>query len=170
MEQEEHEIEATDSADLTDVILPSQFFGALGASGLCNERRLMLAVLVDAINILQRWNKIGRARERRTFADAAQWVLMQGTNYPFSFDNVCDALNIDPQMLRQRLRGLASHRSPRCRHPARQRVEPCSENDGNPCEPTSFELFCKLDSRLTDECTWHAQTQVRSVRGTGLKV
>ena len=108
MEQAEHEIEATDSADLTDVILPSQFFGALGASGLCNERRLMLAVLVDAINILQRWNKIGRARERRTFADAAQWVLMQGANYPFSFDNVCDALNIDPQMLRQRLRGLAS--------------------------------------------------------------
>jgi len=32
---------------------------------------------------------------------------MQGTNYPFSFDNVCDALNIDPEMLRQRLRGLA---------------------------------------------------------------
>ena len=33
---------------------------------------------------------------------------MQGTNYPFSFDNVCDALNIEPEMLRQRLRGLAS--------------------------------------------------------------
>jgi hypothetical protein len=106
MEQAEHEIEATDSA--TDVMLPSQFFGALGSGGLCSEQRLMLAVLVDAINILQGWNRMRRARKRRTFADAAQWVLMQGTNYPFSFDNVCDALNIEPEMLRQRLRGLAS--------------------------------------------------------------
>jgi hypothetical protein len=108
MEQAEHEIEATDSAGLTDVMLPSQFFGTLGVSGLCSERRLMLAVLVDAINILQGWNRTRRARKRRTFADAAQWVLMPGTNYPFSFDNVCEALNIEPEMLRQRLRGLAS--------------------------------------------------------------
>ena len=112
MEQAEHEIEATDSAGLTDVmlpnqLLPNQFFGALGSGGLCSEQRLMLAVLVDAINILQGWNRMSRAHKRRTFADAAQWVLMQGTNYPFSFDNVCDALNIDPEMLRQRLRGLA---------------------------------------------------------------
>jgi hypothetical protein len=51
MEQAEHEIEATDSAGLTDVMLPSQFFGALGGSGLCSEQRLMLAVLVHALNI-----------------------------------------------------------------------------------------------------------------------
>jgi hypothetical protein len=108
MEQAEHEIETTDSAGLTDVMLPSQFFGALGCVGLCSEQRLMLAVLVDAINILQGWSRMRRVRKRQAFADAAQWVLMQGTNYPFSFDNVCDALNIEPEMLRQRLRGLAS--------------------------------------------------------------
>jgi len=90
-----------------DVVLPSQFFGAMGSSGLCSERRLMLAVLVDAINILQRWNRRGSAHKRRTFADAAWWVLLQGTNYPFSFDNVCEALNINPEMLRQRLGQLA---------------------------------------------------------------
>jgi len=98
---------ATDSPGASDVVLPSQFFGAMGSGGPCSERRLMLAVLVDAINILQRWNPISRARKSRTFVDAAQWVLMRRTNYPFSFDNVCDALNIDPEMLRQRLRGLA---------------------------------------------------------------
>src|SRR5450759_3134324 len=67
----------------------------------------MLAVLVHTINILQRWNSMGSARKRRTFAEAAQWVLMRGTNYPFSFDSVCDALNIDSKVLRQRLGGLA---------------------------------------------------------------
>jgi hypothetical protein len=107
MEHAEHEIEATDLPGPADVMLPSQFFGPMGSGGLHSEQRLMLAVLVDAINILQGWNRMGSARKRRTFADTAQWVLMQGTNYPFSFDNVCDALSIDPEMLRQRLRGLA---------------------------------------------------------------
>jgi hypothetical protein len=45
--------------------------------------------------------------KRRAFADAARWVLLQGTSYTFSFDNVCEALNINPEMLRQRLRRLA---------------------------------------------------------------
>jgi hypothetical protein len=103
----EHEIGATDSTGRTDVVLPCQFFAAMSSGGQCSERRLMLAVLVDAINILQKWNPISRARKSRIFVDAAQWVLLRGTNYPFSFDNVCDALNIDPEMLRQRLRGLA---------------------------------------------------------------
>jgi hypothetical protein len=107
MEHAQREIETSDSLGLTDVILPSQFFGAMGGGGLCSEQRLMLAVLVDAINILQGWNRMGSARKRRAFAEAAQWVTMKGTNYPFSFDSVCDALNIDSEMLRQRLGGLA---------------------------------------------------------------
>jgi hypothetical protein len=107
MEHTEREVDATDLLGLTDVILPSQFFGAMGGGGLCSEQRLMLAVLVDAINILQGWNSMGSARKRRTFAEAAQWVLMRGTNYPFSFDSVCDALNIDSKVLRQRLGVLA---------------------------------------------------------------
>jgi hypothetical protein len=107
MEQSQRELEGPDSLALTDVILPSQFFGAMGGGGLCSEQRLMLAVLVDAINILQGWNRMGSARKRRAFAEAAQWVITKGTNYPFSFDSVCDALGIDPEVLRARLGGLA---------------------------------------------------------------
>jgi hypothetical protein len=33
------------------------------------------------------------ARKRRAFAEAAPWVAIKGTSYPFSFDRVCDALN-----------------------------------------------------------------------------
>jgi hypothetical protein len=31
---------------------------------------------------------------------------MHGTGYPFSFDSICDALNIDSEVLRRRLSGL----------------------------------------------------------------
>jgi hypothetical protein len=79
----------------------------MGGGGLCSEQRLMLAVLVDAINILQGWNRVGSARKRRAFAEAAQWVITKGTHYPFSFDSICDALGIDPEVLRARLGGLA---------------------------------------------------------------
>ncbi len=91
MEQTQREMEGPDSLALSDVILPSQFFGGMGGGGLCSEQRLMLAVLVDAINILQGWNRMGNARKRRAFAEAAR---------------VCDALGIDPEVLRVRLGGL----------------------------------------------------------------
>jgi len=98
--------EATDSLSQMDIILPTQYFGALGSVGLSSEQRLMLAVLVDAVNVLQGWQRAGSVRKRRAFAEAARWVNMRGTDYPFSFDSVCDALEIEPDVLRSRLRGL----------------------------------------------------------------
>jgi hypothetical protein len=91
---------------LSDIILPSQYFGAMGSGGLCSEQRLMLAVLVDAINVLQGWRGVGNARKRRAFAEAAHWVNTIGTGYPFSFDSICDALGIDSAILRRRMTGL----------------------------------------------------------------
>jgi hypothetical protein len=89
-----------------DIILPSQYFGAIGSVGLSGEQRLMLAVLVDAINILQSWRGGGSARKRLNFAETAQWVNTRGTRHIFSFDSVCDALEIDSELLRSCLRVL----------------------------------------------------------------
>ena len=87
----------------TDIILPSQYFGSIGSVGLSGEQRLVLAVLVDAINVLQSWKGAGRWHKRRNFAEAAQWVNTRGTTHPFSFDSVCDALEIESELLRSRL-------------------------------------------------------------------
>jgi len=88
------------------IILPSQYFGSIGTVGLSGEQRLMLAVLVDAINVLQSWKGAGSAHKRRNFAEAVQWVNTGGTSHPFSFDSVCDALEIESELLRSRLSGL----------------------------------------------------------------
>ena len=98
--------EAADNLSQMDIILPSQYFATLGSVGLSSEQRLMLAVLVDAINVLRGWRGVGSGRKRRAFAEAAQWVNTTGTHYPFAFDSVCDALDIDSEMLRLRLRAL----------------------------------------------------------------
>jgi hypothetical protein len=98
--------EAIDTLSQVDTILPAQYFGALGSVGLSSEQRLMLAVLIDAINVLHGWQRIGSARKRQAFAEAAQWVNTRGTDHPFSFDSVCDVLEIDSDVLRARLHRL----------------------------------------------------------------
>lgn len=103
MGQRSHLADASDAFAMSDLILPSQFFELVGRSRFCSEQRLMLAVLADAINILHDWRGSPGIRKRRMFAEAVRWVMTQGGNIPFSFDNVCDALEIDSQALRRRL-------------------------------------------------------------------
>ena len=90
----------------------------MGSSGMSGEQRLMLAVLIDAINVLQSWKGTGNPRRRRDFAEAVQWVNTPGTRHPFSFDSVCDALELDPQVLRSRLHGLTARPANSARRPA----------------------------------------------------
>ena len=101
-------IAAADPRPFPDVILRSQFFEMVGTRSLSSEQRLMLAVLADAINILQDWRGSFSARKRRLFIEAARWVMARGSSVPFSFDNVCDALEISSEALRLRLSTLAA--------------------------------------------------------------
>jgi hypothetical protein len=106
MQQRNRTAEASDSVTASDLILPSQFFELVGKSRFTCEQRLMLAVLADAINILNDWRISASVRKRRLFADAARWVMTHGSHVPFSFDNVCEALEISPDALRRRLDSL----------------------------------------------------------------
>jgi len=109
-------------------ILPSQYFATMGSGGLSAEQRLMLAVLVDALNVLQSWRGVGSARKRRDFAEAARWVNCVGTTHLFSFDSICHALEINPELLRSRLRELTVRpaNSPRRPSIARLRLKELS--------------------------------------------
>jgi len=67
------------------------------------EKRLMLALLEDAINCYQD-NLISRSgKKKRLFEDTEQWVLRTDGDWIFSFDNVCDALGLNPEYVRQGL-------------------------------------------------------------------
>src|SRR5207247_9553298 len=68
----------------------------------CGERELMRAVLEDAIRCLA--GEIGPSRERgQLAADARQWIVASDARWPFSFDNICDAIGFDSGALRPRL-------------------------------------------------------------------
>jgi hypothetical protein len=118
MQDEQSRSRADDILSQIDIMLPSQYFATVGSSGLSGEQRLMLAVLIDAINVLQSWKGTGSPRKRHNFAEAVQWVNTRGTHHPFSFDSVCDALELDRQVLRSRLHGLTARPANSARRPA----------------------------------------------------
>lgn len=106
--------EASEDAPLSpppDTILPSQFFESAGSQTLSSEQRLMLAVLIDAINVLGDSRVSPNRRKRNSFNEASSWVFADGVTSPLSFDHVCDALSVDAESLRRRLSELLSERS-----------------------------------------------------------
>lgn len=94
---------------LPDVILPSQFFELVGgAQTFSCEQRLLLAVLIDAINVLVDSRVSPNPRKRNSFDEASCWVFADGIPSPLSFRHVCDALSVDAESLRRRLSELLS--------------------------------------------------------------
>jgi len=124
-----------------DLILPCQYFDLSGGYGLSGEQRLMLALLTDAINVYQRGVLSGVTRMRRLYVDSEQWILAEGGDgNALSFATVCEALGINPGLLRRRIIGWkhtvnhshAEHHStglqlrvtPRERHSSHRRGRP----------------------------------------------
>ena len=71
---------------------------ALAGPG-AGERALMRAVLEDAVQCLA--GEIGPRHERPQLAvEAREWFGSTDIHWPFSFENVCDALNLDAARLR----------------------------------------------------------------------
>jgi len=92
-----------DSPGAPDIILPSQYFELIGTRSLSSEQRLMLAVMVDAVNIMHSCRGNGSMRKRSLYNEAHEWVFTRGSDKAFSFENVCDGLGIEPELLRRRL-------------------------------------------------------------------
>jgi hypothetical protein len=87
-----------------DVLLPLQYYETLRRSHqLESYKLLMFAVLKDAVenymNYLNSPTRKGQAR----FHEAEQWIDCEDKRRLFSFDNVCEALNINPDYMRRGL-------------------------------------------------------------------
>jgi hypothetical protein len=84
-----------------DTMLPSQFFGALRRGvPLSGERRLMVAVLEDALHCYQKHVDSDDPRHRQLFAEAEEWIEADEPTWFFSFPNVCHTLDLEPDYVR----------------------------------------------------------------------
>jgi hypothetical protein len=71
------------------------------------ERRLLLAVLLDAIVCVQRIPSTPPGRLRRELEDSKRWVRSENRAWPYSFVNVCEALGLAHEPIRRAL--LSGH-------------------------------------------------------------
>lgn len=67
------------------------------------EKRLMLAVLTDAVECIERYNSGRGVRSLPAYRAALRWVFAQDQAWPFSFENICLALDLDPVRFRMAL-------------------------------------------------------------------
>jgi len=87
-----------------DIVLPEQFFeGARRDSQASGEKALMLAVLEDGIRCFQEHLRNPRSNPRLLSQQAETWIRAVDYEWPFSFNNVCETLRIDPDALRRTL-------------------------------------------------------------------
>ncbi|HEY8516347.1 MAG TPA: hypothetical protein VIS07_12600 [Candidatus Binatia bacterium] len=87
-----------------DVILPEQFYDQRnGTEHVSGEKALMLAVLEDGIRCFQEHLKNPRVRPRLLARQAEKWIRSTDWDWPFSFNNVCESLSLNPDCLRSKL-------------------------------------------------------------------
>jgi hypothetical protein len=89
-----------------DTLLPTQYFDRFRRrSQLDGERRLMLAVLEDAVDMYRKHCGT-QGRNRALFLDAEAWIDDDDRTWMFSFLNLCDVLDLDGEYLRRGLHAL----------------------------------------------------------------
>ncbi len=84
-----------------DTLVPAQYFDRMGTDiAFQPEKRLMLAVLEEAIATFQRHVPSQTARSLRLVQDVEEWFNARDQDWPFSFENICGALSLEPEYLR----------------------------------------------------------------------
>jgi hypothetical protein len=96
-----------------DVLLPHQW---KVRSGISSEELLMVAVLGNALASFQKHASATDANGRRQFAEDREWIYSSDRQWPFSFENVCDVLQIDAEWVRWKLRHWRQRHARRTRH------------------------------------------------------
>ena len=109
-------------------VLPAQVTSAFRCDASRQpEKRLMLAVLEEAVAAYQKFLCATTPFARREFGDAERWIEIDDDRWPFSFANICQALGLDATAIRSglrawrdRQRALPPGARVRIRHPFRR--------------------------------------------------
>lgn len=87
-----------------DILLPTQFFAQLKRKRYkCGEHRLLVAIIQDAVDCFQKHLHACDSKRRQLYLDAEAWVNAEDDHGPFSFANVCDLLEMQPDYVREGL-------------------------------------------------------------------
>ncbi len=88
-----------------EAILPVQFHHARrGTTSVEGIKTLMCAILIDAVRCFQTNLEARQRARQQQFREAHFWIFSDEDYGPFSFKEVCSALELDPRGVRHWLR------------------------------------------------------------------
>jgi hypothetical protein len=87
-----------------DVLLSLEYFDAhRSRSQLEPEKKLMLAILADAVHCFQDNVSAETDRKRALFKEAEEWFREKDGDRVFSFESICDVFGMDAEYVRRGL-------------------------------------------------------------------
>jgi len=87
-----------------DTLLPEQYLDTYRRKlHLEPEKKLMLAILEDAIACYQKYLFARDIKGKALFLEAAEWIQQESDEGVFAFDSVCEALGLNPEYVRRGL-------------------------------------------------------------------
>ena len=113
-----------------DTLLPEQYLDTFRRKlHLEPEKKLMLAILEDAIACYQKYVLARDSKGKSLFRESEEWVQQKGSEGIFAFDSVCESLGFNPDYLRRGMtewkqNSLAQHTQARVYQLAPQRKRP----------------------------------------------
>ena len=103
-----------------DTLMPEQYLETFRRKlHLEPEKKLLLAVLEDAIACFQKYLFARDGKGKILFQEAEEWILAQDSDWLFSFDNLCEMLGFEPSYLRD---GLIRWNAQRIESQAKARI------------------------------------------------
>jgi hypothetical protein len=92
-----------------DVLLSDLFGEGKRGAPASSEKRLMLAVLRNALECYQKHLHATDRTGREIFAEAAAWLESTSGKGLFSFESISEALELEPQYVRRQLARWRMH-------------------------------------------------------------
>jgi hypothetical protein len=89
-----------------DIVASHRYRSVFHSRQISPEKRLILAILDDAVQAFVATMKPRNHKERREFEEAQSWIMEKNSDWIFSFDSVCSELALDPDYLRSGLQKL----------------------------------------------------------------
>jgi hypothetical protein len=65
------------------------------------EKALLVAILEDAIHTYRKYRTTRERAGKKRFPEAEEWIMGGGSDWIFSFHNVCELLSLNPDYVRR---------------------------------------------------------------------
>lgn len=90
-----------------EILTPDQFVlpARESRAAWTGERRLLLAVLQDAVYTYGKYCHVRTRQGKRLFDEVQEWMWSRDTHWLYAFESICSYLQLDPDSIRKGLQG-----------------------------------------------------------------